>query len=179
MNLIAFFRLLRVYDIISKRFRGDKMNQESFSNQIFLHEQTLYRIAATLLPRLPDRQDAVQSALMLAWQSRYGLRDEAFFKPWISKILIRECYRIQRKLKPMVLMETLPEGASFERDESLHEAMMLLPEKQRITLTLYYIEGMAQDTIADVLRIPKGTVKSRLNTGRAMLSRILNEEVLL
>ena len=155
------------------------MDTDTFSALTLAHEQTLYRIAATLLPRLPDRQDAVQSTLLSAWKSRHTLRDEACFKPWLAKILVRECYRLLKKTKPLVLVDSFPEAAAPLRDETLHEALMSLPEKHRITLTLYYIEGMDQKTIAAVLRIPKGTIKSRLNTGRAMLSRLINEEVML
>ncbi len=153
------------------------MIQEAFSNLVLTNEQTLYRIAATLLPRLQDRQDAVQSAVLLAWQHRFSLREEERFKPWIARILVRECYRLLRKAKPLVLTDSFPEGVVPMRDERLHEAIMALPEKQRIVIVLYYIEGMGQDEIAKVLSIPKGTVKSRLNTGRTKLGQLLKQEV--
>ncbi len=153
------------------------MTQEAFSDLMLMHERTLYRIASTLLPRFQDRQDAVQSAILLAWQHRFSLREAQRFKPWISQILIRECYKVLKKAKPLILTDTFPDNAAPTRDEGLHDAIMQLPDKQRIAIVLYYIEGMDHAEIAKALSIPQGTVKSRLHTGRTLLSNILNQEV--
>lgn len=154
------------------------MTQEAFTRNVLEQEAMLYRIASTLLSRFPDRQDAVQSAISLAWQHHTALRDESRFRPWLARILVRECRRMQKSLGPMVLTDTVPESNPLpQRDEQLHDAIALLPDKLRITVVLYYVEGMSHQEISRALSIPKGTVKSRLNAGRALLGRILNEEV--
>lgn len=154
------------------------MTQEVFTQGVLMHEATMYRIASTLLPRFADRQDAVQSAIALAWQHRNALRSTDSFRPWLARILIRECYRIRKNLQSLWLMDTVPDSpAPPERDEALHDAIGLLPDKLRITVVLYYAEGMSQQEISLALHIPKGTVKSRLNAGRAALGALLKEEV--
>lgn len=154
------------------------MTQETFVQNVLEHEDTLYRISSTLLPRFPDRQDAVQSAIALAWQHHDALRDVNRFRPWITRILIRECRRISKNLHPLVWTDTIPEIAAVpERDEALYDAIGALPSKLRIAVVLYYVEGMSHQEISKALKIPKGTVKSRLNAGRAALSKILKEEV--
>ena len=154
------------------------MTQEEFTQSVQAHEATLYRIASTLLSRFVDRQDAVQSAIALAWQHQSALRDETRFRPWITRIMIRECYRIQKKQRPLVLTDTIPEGyATPDRDEALHAAIAQLSDKLRVAIVLYYVEGMSHEEIAQALHIPKGTVKSRLNAGRTALGSILKEEI--
>ncbi len=154
------------------------MTPEAFADNVRKHEKTLYHVSSTLLDRYPDRQDAVQSAIALAWQHRSALRDESSFRPWLVRILIRECRRMQKSLQPLVWTEQIPESTAMpERDEALHDAIEMLTDKLRITVVLYYVEGMSLEEIAQTLKIPKGTVKSRLSAGRAALSEILKEEV--
>jgi len=160
------------------------MTQSDFEARVVALTQTLYRVSATLLPRLCDRQDAVQSSILLAWQNRRRLRDERAFRPWIVRILINECHAIQRKNRRIVLTDA-PEVseiaedvlAAHQRDQALREAVQGLPEKHRITVVLHYVEGASVREISSILRVPAGTVKSRLNTARGMLRDALQEEV--
>ena len=57
----------------------------------------------------------------------------------------------------------------------MREAVSALDEKYRITVLLYYMEGMSVAEAASVMGIPKGTVKSRLNTARKRLESELEE----
>ena len=58
----------------------------------------------------------------------------------------------------------------------LHTAMLSLPKKHRLVLVLYYFKEFSQSEIADMLNIPEGTVKSRLNTAKKLLKRRLYDE---
>jgi len=159
------------------------MMQRDFEAKVVALTQTLYRVSAALLARLCDRQDAVQSSILLAWQNRHRVRDERAFRPWIVRILINECYAIHRKNRRIVLTDApdTPETAEdmlavHLRDQVLHEAVQGLPEKHRITVVLHYMEGASVREISSILRVPAGTVKSRLNTARGMLRDALREE---
>ena len=63
------------------------------------------------------------------------------------------------------------------RDEALHSAVMQLPEKLRLTVTLYYIDGFSMRETARILHCPEGTVKQRLHRARTALRTLLEEEV--
>ena len=158
------------------------MTQGEFEAKVTALTQTLYRVSAALLPRLCDRQDAVQGSILLAWQNRRRLRDERAFRPWVMRILINECYAIHRKNRRIVLTDA-PEKAAEDtlaahlRDQALHEAVQGLPEKHRITVVLHYVEGASIREISSTLRVPAGTVKSRLNAARGMLRDALREEI--
>ncbi len=161
------------------------MTQTVFEQRVTALTQTLYRVSATLLSRPCDRQDAVQSCILRAWQHKDRIRDPNAFQPWLVRILINECYELLRKNKRLVLAE-MPELRQPHdpvddqlRDRELHDALHGLPEKQRVVVVLHYIEGFSVWEIARTLRLPSGTVKSRLHAARAALRSVLGEEDLL
>lgn len=159
------------------------MNQTSFEERVTAMTEDMYRVAAGLLFRYADRQDTVQECIWKAWRQLDKLRDEAAFRPWLMRILVNECRNLQRKAKREVTAEYIEISSSenaFEhrdRDEMLHEALHQLPEKMRLTLILYYMDGFTIGETAKILRVPEGTVKSRLRIGRMRLKEMLGEEV--
>ncbi|MPM51079.1 hypothetical protein SDC9_97825 [bioreactor metagenome] len=62
-------------------------------------------------------------------------------------------------------------------DIELRESVFKLPQKMRTVIVLYYIEGYSIDEVAYMLRVPQGTVKSRLHKGRKLLRDMLNDEI--
>jgi len=68
-----------------------------------------------------------------------------------------------------------PEEIVQHRQDSdmLYSCLGTLSEKQRIPIVLHYIEGFSQDEVAELLRIPVGTVKSRLHHGKKRLKKML------
>lgn len=159
------------------------MKQTDFEERVTAMTDDMYRVAAGMLFRYADRQDAVQECIWKAWRQLDRLRDESAFRPWLMRILVNECRNLQRKGKHEVAAEYI-EISSLEnayddctRDEILHDAMQKLPEKMRLTLILYYMDGFSIQETARILRIPEGTVKSRLRIGRMRLKEMLGKEV--
>ena len=153
------------------------MTKEIFTQKVLEAETTLYRIAKTILIRESDCEDAVQEAILLAYEKRNTLKEEKYFKTWLVRILMNECYKIQRKKNKVVSYEDYvdTEKPQPESDYSeLYEALQNLPEKIRITIVIYYIEGYSVEEVKDLLRIPAGTVKSRLAKGRKLLKEQLD-----
>ena len=72
------------------------MTAAEFSDQVLLMEPMLYRVAYGLLLNRTDCADAVQEALLRAWEKRRSLRDESLFRTWLVRILINECYTLLR-----------------------------------------------------------------------------------
>jgi RNA polymerase sigma-70 factor (ECF subfamily) len=143
------------------------MTTEEFAGRIVAMQETLYRVSYSILPRRCDQEDAVQEAIRRAWQQRGRLRDDSLMKAWVIRILIRECYAILRKRKREVIMETLPEReAPPDADFALHELFLSLEESLRVPAVLHYIEGYELADIARMMRLPTGTVKSRLHRAR-------------
>lgn len=153
------------------------MTQEEFTRRVVAMEDTLYRVSTTILPQLCDREDAVQGAIEKALRKRTGLRKEYAFEKWLTRILINECYSLLRKRKREMLFDTLPERETApDADPDVYQLFTSLEEKYRLPMVLYYVEGYRVDEIARMLRVPAGTLKSRLHRGRQLLRDSLDLE---
>lgn len=152
------------------------MNSQEFAAQIIALTQTLYRVAYTQLPQKSDREDAVQETLKRAWEKRRQLKRPEYLQTWLIRILLNVCHDMQKHNKHILPKEAVP-AASRERPPELREALWALEEKYRLPILLHYIEGCSVSQTADILRLPQGTVKTRLRMGREKLKDLLREEV--
>lgn len=155
------------------------MDREFFTKCILENEQSFYRISKTVLRSDSDCEDAVHNAILNAYKHLGSLREDSFFKTWFVRILLNECYKISRYNRRYISAEQYSPSAEAVQDESyteLYEAVSGLPEKIRLAVVLHYIEDMTVEDTAKTLRIPVGTVKSRLNTGRRLLRQFLEDD---
>lgn len=154
------------------------MTKDEFTLRAQDMRLTLYRVARAYGLRECDCADTVQEALFKAWQKLPSLRQEEYFGTWLVRILIRGCVDAARREKRETPTDTLPETPVCDAppDPDLARALAALPEAMRIVVALYYAEGYAAKDIARALRLPKGTVCSRLSRARAMLKALLGEE---
>ena len=153
------------------------MERKFFIAEIETCSDMMYRVAWSILRNDADVQDALQDAVLKAWEKRDKLRDEMFFRTWITRILINACYDTQRKRRRIVSMDEIPESTvSNAPDPDLALALQALPEKLRLPLVLCYSEGMSYEEAADVLRIPITTLRGRLRRGKEELRKELNAE---
>ena len=162
-----------------------QLDKSTYTKLVLSAESTLYRVAKTILMNDKDCEDAVQEAILKSYEKRNTLREEKFFQTWLVRILINECYAIQRKARPAVPYEEYMDGmdekaAEIETEAAdyseLYQALYELPEAIRITVVLYYVEGYALKEIKKILDIPEGTVKSRLSKGRKLLKSKLESK---
>ena len=156
------------------------MEHREFADRVHAAQERLYRIAYGQLREEQDRKDAVQEAILKAWQSRNRLRDAAYFETWLIRILINECHNIQRANRRTVPVERMPEQPYVEKhmegsDAELREAVLNLPMKLRLPVMLHYIEGYTTGDVAAILHVPVGTVRSRLKKARGVLKTELGE----
>jgi RNA polymerase sigma-70 factor (ECF subfamily) len=130
-----------------------------------------YRLAGLLLGSSAEAEDAVQDALVVAWQRFDDLRDEERFEAWLDRIVVNGCRdRLRRRgairFIPLAA-EIDPAGrdsftAFLERD-ALLSAVNGLAAEERIVVVLRYWADLSLDSIAERLDWPLGTVKSRLH----------------
>ena len=152
------------------------MDQETFICMVRQSQNTYYRVARSILNKEEDAEDAVQEGILKAWQKRNKLKDESLFRTWSTRIVINTCYDMIRKNKPLLFFgEDAPEipVSGVEGDTDLFLALWDLPPKIRIAVVLHYVEGYTTEEVAFILKIPQGTVKSRLSAVRARLRNAL------
>lgn len=153
------------------------MRNEEFTQAILGMTDTLYRVAATQLRQRADREDAVQECLRKAWEKRHRLRDERYLQTWVIRILLNECHTIQRRMARTLPAEDVPAVQHSREEGPLKAALLRLEERYRVPILLHYLEGYSVAEVAAVLRVPQGTVKTRLARGRKALKALLDEEV--
>ena len=155
------------------------MNKQEFTQQVMEAENSLYRVARTLSSNESDCEDAVQQAILTAYDKLDNLRNEKFFKTWLTRILINECYKIRRKSCFVISFEdyTADIPSDGKIDNELRDAVFRLPIKLRSVIVLYYIEGYSVEETAYMLKLPQGTVKSRLHKARKLLKTMLDDEI--
>ena len=151
------------------------MKREDYAEQVQAMTKSLYYITCSLLSVQADREDALQSSIVRGLYKCETLRDEGKLRPWITRILINECYTILRQKKRIVLSDEIPSRPYEESDPSLRDAVMALPEKKRIVLTLH-LEGYTIREIAQIVHVPEGTVKTRIRDARLTLRQALQDE---
>lgn len=156
------------------------MTKEAFTEGITAMTKTLYRVSCGLLQSEADREDAVQEAILRAWEKLNSLKHEEFFRTWVVRILINECRSIGRQRSRVIPMDdlTVPESEAVPSDEQTRElrrAVMRLPDTLRLPVILHYVEGYDVAEAGRILDIPAGTVKSRLSRARKQLKAELEE----
>lgn len=154
------------------------MDKETFSAKVLEAEDTLYHVAKTILACDSDCEDAVSEAILKAYTKLHTLKEERYFKTWLIRILLNECYRRAKEQKRTVSYDVcMADNAADEPPDysDLYAAIRQLKDKIRIVITLYYIEDYSVGEISSLLRIPAGTVKSRLSKGRKQLQNLLKE----
>lgn len=153
------------------------MDKQTFQNNVLSSEDMLYRVSKSICFYESDCEDAVQQAILKAYEKLDSLREEKYFRTWIIRILINECYRVNKqKSREVTFAEYALTNEATEDDYSfVFTEIMKLPPKIRIVVQLYYVEDYSISEIASILHIPSGTVKSRLSAGRTKLKSILEE----
>lgn len=152
------------------------LSKQEFVDRLMPCERTLYCVAKSILSQDADCADAVQEAILKAWAARGRFRAERDFRPWIARILINECRNIQRQRMRVLPVAEVALPDQRTDDLPLGEALSALPDSLRLPITLHYLEGFLIGEIAEILRVPVGTVKWRLNQARKKLRLTLTEE---
>lgn len=150
------------------------MTKEAFEQRVWDLRRMLYYVSFSLLANHADQEDAVQECIHKALLKRETLKDDAYLKTWLTRILINECHNILRKRKREVLSEDLQIDAPLAADSGLYEAVSGLEERLRVPVVLHYLEGYTIREIAKALRAPQSTIKSRLRRARELLKQTLD-----
>ena len=154
------------------------MTKDDFSLKILECERTLYRISMSMLKNETDCEDAVQMAILTAFEKLDTLKNEQYFKTWLVRILINVCNKQLNERKKIISLEdtteaNTPSFPSPADNTEIRIALEELPEKIKCVIVLYYMESFSVSEIKSILKIPEGTVKSRLSKDRELLRKKL------
>lgn len=155
------------------------MTKEEFTNSIISMEKSLYGISISILKNDADAADAVQSAILLAFQNLKKLKQDKYFKTWITRILINECFKVRKSRKNETEYDNSINAFTEKDDEYsfVFAAVMELEEDYRLPIILHYIEGYSVSEIHTMLGISESNVKVRLHRARTKLKEILKGDM--
>lgn len=169
-----------------------------------LHNRRLYRVARSILRNDGDAEDALQEAYLAAYRAIATFRGESSLATWLTHIVVNECMtRLRRQARrdnivPIVAMEDMEvpddhlpledQGGSGPEtpDRALARAELRtllerkideLPAGFRSVFVMRALEEMSVEEVAEVLRIPEATVRSRFFRARAQLRESLAREI--
>ena len=156
---------------------NDVVDAVMFQAEVRRIEKLLYRIAWSYLANNADVEDAVQDALIKAWEKRASLRDMKQFKPWMTRILMNQCKDQLRKRKKLSFYPLEDAAAQKveppEPDAPVLEAMRKLKPELSLIIMLHYVDGYSIQDVANSLGIPESTIKTRMRSARKKLSKTL------
>lgn len=180
-------------DLIKKCKKG---NREAFNVLFSRYQSQVFNIAYSMLSDREDASDAAQEVFVKVYRSIQSFNEKSSFTTWLYRITANTCSDFLRKRQRSGNIMSInsytdedkefdieDESASVERGIELSErqaavrkAISELKDEHRIIITLCDIEGLGYDKISEILKIPPGTVKSRINRARSALKKNLLEK---
>ena len=161
-------------------------DREQYREIITRYQERLLRYASYLTNDAEAAQDVVQQAFIKAFINLHGFNIKKKFSSWIYRIVHNEAINYLKSKKKEVLLnsvmrENITDSSSNsfeeileqkERWELLSSCLQALSISYCAPLTLFYFEGKSYDEISDILRIPVGTVGTRINRGKKYLKEL-------
>ena len=160
--------------LVERAQRGDR---EAFTSLAFELSDRLFAVAHRILRDFDSAGDALQVTLLRLWRDLPSLRDPDLIEAWAYRVLVRSCHdqlRKQRRQAPALHLlpadDSEPDASAVVADrEQLERAFRTLSSEQRAAIVLQYYRGLTLDEIAGILRVPVGTVRSRLHYAKRAL----------
>jgi RNA polymerase sigma-70 factor, ECF subfamily len=166
---------------------------EQFNVLVRRYQDRLFNSVLRVVQNPEDAADAVQETFINAYQSLGSFKGDAEFFTWLYRIAFNAAITNRRKNRTMLPLEKPGGDLSYhpadgsmdsqpddrltrdERNRELYAAMATLSEDHRTVLILRDIDEMNYEQLAEILNVPIGTVRSRLNRARLELRKRLEK----
>jgi len=163
--------------LIERSQRGDL---EAFDRLVAEHADAIYHVTYRITGNPHDAQDAAQEAFVKAFRGLRHYRGDASFQTWLYRIATNAALDLVRR-RPHARSAPLEEAADMVTDSAevnlerqeihrrVQDALETLSPEHRSLVVLRDLRGFSYEEIAHILRIPVGTVRSRLSRAREAL----------
>ena len=165
-------------------------DQELYTEIVKRYEEKLRRYALVFVHDTDKADDVLQNTFLKAFINLKSFNTKKKFSSWIYRILHNEAINNIKKYKKEVSIDSIPEIKDMvsEKDspeddlekkeirEIMKRKLDKLPLKYSEPLALFYLEERSYEEIGDIMRLPVGTVGTRINRGKAQLKKSLNNE---
>ncbi|MFP4385502.1 MAG: RNA polymerase sigma factor [Spirochaetia bacterium] len=171
-----------------------KGNSEAFRVIVDQYQDMIFRTAYSFLRNRHDAKDAVQEVFLKVY-SRLSSYDPGYpFKPWLYRVAVNQIRTNYGKLKRISVNEAQDDGileqdekftgkisepldslVESEKKERINRAVSKLKDPVRTAVILYYFEGLTVEETADILKVSRENIKSKLHRGRKKIKDFLSE----
>ncbi|HOV79456.1 MAG TPA: sigma-70 family RNA polymerase sigma factor [Bacillota bacterium] len=157
-------------------------DEDAFAQLVHMYSADAFRTASVVLRNRSDAEDVVQEAFLTCYRKLHSFRMESSFKTWFYRVVVNLCYdrlrKINRENAAYGRISLSNRTGEWDMSEvegrlDLKEMVASLSTEHRLVLTLYYGMDLGVQKISEILGIPAGTVKSRLNSARNLLKERL------
>ncbi len=174
--------------VLEQILQGDK---DAFGAIVNQYNTLMMRTAFMITGDRDIAADAVQDALIQAWQHLPGLREAGALRPWLMRIVVNQCISYKRKAARTAafVRQSLADQSTqlsaeiaddhkgrLERDWDLAETVKKLPPKQQAVIMLHYYQGMTLPSMAQALNISENTLKKRIQAALNNLRQVLRPD---
>ena len=174
--------------LVEQVLQGDK---DAFGAIVNQYNTLMMRTAFMIIGDRDIAADAVQDALIQAWQHLPGLRESGALRPWLMRIVVNQCISYKRKAARTAafVRQSLADQSTqlaaeiaddhkgrLERDWDLAETVNKLPPKQQAVIMLHYYQGMTLPSMAQALNISENTLKKRIQAALNNLRQVLRPD---
>jgi len=165
-------------DLIRRSQAGD---EQAFAELFHNYKNLVYKTAYLMLGDAYEAEDVLQGVFVQVYKSLNAYDPEkGAFTTWLYRITVNRCLNWRRKRRSSVPLDrahiSLPSPEGRMEEESVWQAVRGLSEKLRAVVILRYYWELSYAEIAQILDIPLGTVKSRLNLALRTLRKELETE---
>jgi len=150
--------------------RAKRGETEAFEEIVRQWEPRLYNFALKHLGNVDDAKDITQEVFFLVYRKINQIRKPESFSSWVFSIAMNEIRKMWKKRARERVEIKLPSHTS-EKEGYAVIALQMIPPEQREAILLKEIEGFSIKEIAGILKIPEGTVKSRIFYGLKALKK--------
>lgn len=162
---------------------------DAFGELVRKYQDRLFHTMVHVAGSREEAEDVVQEAFVQSFIKLPTFKSNSAFYTWLYRIAFNTCISRRRKKRPEASVETHQQNTGVEpqdtgepvsgnlerqeRAEQVHSALARLSEEHRTVLVLREMEGFCYETIAQMLDLPVGTVRSRLHRARSEMRGLL------
>ena len=171
-------------ELVLRARRGDVEAFEQLARAAF---PRLKGVAYLILRDADRAEDAVQDALVAAWQGLRALRDPDAWDAWLRRLLVRTCYRFAKQDRRRTEVElnvspdpvragTTNDSATVADREWILDELARIDVEKRAVIVLHYYLDLPLREVAEILDVPSGTAASRLHRGLELMRGSVSRE---
>lgn len=164
---------------VKKAINGDK---EALLKLIMSEKDNYYKLAFVYMKNEPDALDILQEMIVVLYKEIPKLKKLDSFYSWSKTILVNLCKKelSKRKKYESINLENVPEENTFNESENkiyLKSLIENLNDNQKEVIRLRYYLDYTYEEISEIMKIPLGTVKSRINKGINKIRKIIGGDI--